>query len=428
MYHESTVGKEMDDAMLSSTSAADVTTSAVFTQVVNGSAQWLGTSNSTLASDSSDAPSLVYTVLISILLGVIILTTIIGNVFVLMAIFLERNLQTVGNYLVLSLGVADLLVACLVMPLAALDEVKGGWTLGAVLCDMWTCCDVLCCTASILHLLAIAWDRYRTVTSVDYVRQRNASNIRHIILLVWGASLIISSAPIFGWKDHGYATRIANRICLVSQDTAYQIFATATSFYGPLIVTLLLYWKIYQVARNRIRHKPGAKVPLTVSVNSGLTSPPISDGQCEISVIQTGDSPKLANANHGANGQNEASPSTSLTVGNNLGAPIVTKPARVSHKETLEAKRERKAAKTLAIITGVFVVCWLPFFVNAFVSAVCGETCEVPRAVNSLFLWLGYINSMLNPIIYTLFSPDFRNAFHKILTGNRRGQHMAFKR
>lgn len=29
-----------------------------------------------------------------------------------------------------------------------------------------------------------------------------------------------------------------------------------------------------------------------------------------------------------------------------------------TRKETLEAKRERKAAKTLAIITGAFVVCW----------------------------------------------------------------------
>ncbi|EDS36296.1 5HT-dro2A receptor [Culex quinquefasciatus] len=81
------------------------------------------------------------------------------NVFVIAAILLERNLQSVANHLILSLAVADLLVACLVMPLGAVYEVSKEWRLGADLCDMWTSSDVLCCTASILHLVAIALDR-----------------------------------------------------------------------------------------------------------------------------------------------------------------------------------------------------------------------------------------------------------------------------
>lgn len=72
---------------------------------------------------------------------------------------MERNLHSVANYLILSLAVADLLVACLVMPLAAVYDVSQEWTLGPELCDMWTSSDVLCCTASILHLVAIAIDR-----------------------------------------------------------------------------------------------------------------------------------------------------------------------------------------------------------------------------------------------------------------------------
>lgn len=60
---------------------------------------------------------------------------------------------------ILSLAVADLLVACLVMPLSAVYEISREWKLGPELCDMWTSSDVLCCTASILHLVAIALDR-----------------------------------------------------------------------------------------------------------------------------------------------------------------------------------------------------------------------------------------------------------------------------
>lgn len=70
-------------------------------------------------------------------------------------------------------------------------------------------------------------------------------------------------------------------------------------------------------------------------------------------------------------------------------------------KETLEAKRERKAAKTLAIITGAFVVCWLPFFVMALTMPLC-EACSISDSVASLFLWLGYFNSTLNPVILIL--------------------------
>lgn len=44
--------------------------------------------------------------------------------FVIAAILLERNLQNVANYLIVSLAVADLMVACLVMPLGAVYVVS----------------------------------------------------------------------------------------------------------------------------------------------------------------------------------------------------------------------------------------------------------------------------------------------------------------
>ncbi|XP_015793292.2 muscarinic acetylcholine receptor M5-like, partial [Tetranychus urticae] len=88
-------------------------------------------------------------------------------------------------------------------------------------------------------------------------------------------------------------------------------------------------------------------------------------------------------------------------------------------RDSLESKRERKAAKTLAIITGIFVICWLPFFIVALLSPICGPPCDPPALLTSLFQWLGYVNSMLNPVIYTIFSADFRTAFKKILLGKR---------
>jgi 5-hydroxytryptamine receptor 1 len=89
-------------------------------------------------------------------------------------------------------------------------------------------------------------------------------------------------------------------------------------------------------------------------------------------------------------------------------------------RETIESKRERKAAKTLVIITGAFVACWLPFFLAALTQAVC-QACKPPELVASVFLWLGYFNSTLNPLIYTVFSPEFRQAFKRMLCRGTRG-------
>jgi len=85
--------------------------------------------------------------------------------------------------------------------------------------------------------------------------------------------------------------------------------------------------------------------------------------------------------------------------------------------------RERKAARTLAIITGSFIVCWLPFFIVALLRPFCTERCYFSPLLVSIINWLGYFNSLLNPIIYTVFNPDFRLAFRKILLAKYRGHH-----
>ena len=80
-------------------------------------------------------------------------------------------------------------------------------------------------------------------------------------------------------------------------------------------------------------------------------------------------------------------------------------------------KREHKAAKTLGVIMGAFLVCWLPFFTWYLTATLCADACpELPEwGVNVLF-WVGYTNSALNPIIYPCFNRDFRDAFRRLLS------------
>ncbi|XP_006825970.2 5-hydroxytryptamine receptor 1A-like [Saccoglossus kowalevskii] len=311
----------------------------------------------------------------------LVVFTVIGNVFVLSAIMLERNLRTVPNYMIGSLAVADLLVATLVMPVTCVYDVTERWILGPEMCDMWVSFDVLCCTSSILNLCIIALDRYWVITRpIEYMKRRTPRRAFLMIIFAWIASILISIPPLFGWRTE--ADKADPNVCQISRDHAYTIFSTFGAFYIPLTVMLIVYWKIYIAARKRIR---GKRYRVEMSASS-----------------ITLDSPKTAVTKLTMNGHS----------GLETSDQVVTRVRRT--KRELSAARERKATRTLGIIIGGFTVCWLPFFIMALTMPFC-RSCYLPASVARLFTWLGYCNSFLNPVIYTIFNQEFRNAFRKII-------------
>ena len=84
-----------------------------------------------------------------------------------------------------------------------------------------------------------------------------------------------------------------------------------------------------------------------------------------------------------------------------------------SRKKASQA-REKRFTFVLAVVMGVFVICWFPFFFTYSLQAVC-RACYIPDPLFKFFFWIGYCNSSLNPVIYTIFNQDFRRAFQKIL-------------
>jgi len=83
----------------------------------------------------------------------------------------------------------------------------------------------------------------------------------------------------------------------------------------------------------------------------------------------------------------------------------------------------------MRVYAAVFLFCWLPFFTINIINAVCirhdvcddqtdscsTSFCRIDPLMLSCFVWLGYINSALNPVIYTIFNAEFRQVFNRLL-------------
>ena len=88
---------------------------------------------------------------------------------------------------------------------------------------------------------------------MDYATKRTPRRILILISIIWITSIVISSSHLFSIfrKKRG----LPPDQCHIIGNTAYTIISTIGAFYIPLIVMCVIYWKIFQAARFRIRRK-----------------------------------------------------------------------------------------------------------------------------------------------------------------------------
>ncbi|XP_057716357.1 5-hydroxytryptamine receptor 1D [Corythoichthys intestinalis] len=338
---------------------------------------------------------------LSVLLGLVTFATVLSNAFVIATIFLTRKLHTPANFLIGSLAVTDLLVSILVMPISIVYTVSKTWSLGQIVCDIWLSSDITFCTASILHLCVIALDRYWAITAaLEYSKRRTMRRAGIMIGVVWVISISISMPPLF-WRQAKAHEELTE--CLVNTDQiSYTLYSTFGAFYVPTVLLIILYGRIYVAARSRIFKTP-------MSSGKRFTT---------AQLIQTSAGSSLCSLNSSSNqegqlqeGHHHSGTGASPLFVNSVKVKLADS---VLERKRLCAARERKATKTLGIILGAFIVCWLPFFVGTLVTAICKE-CWFHPVLFDVFTWLGYLNSLINPVIYTVFNDEFKQAFQKLM-------------
>ncbi|CAF1288988.1 unnamed protein product [Adineta steineri] len=333
-----------------------------------------------------------------ILTGIILFTittwTIVGNTLVIIAFIIDKKIRQGGmsNYLIINLAISDLLLGIAVLPFSASYSTFRLWYFGKFLCETWLVIDVLCSTASIWNLLMIAFDRYIATNYPIYYRHHRHSIPRALsnICIAWFVSLAICLLPtLISEKKPEIYSHAENRTipmptkynaltrqCELYKDENFVIISSLLSFYIPLIVMIFLYAKVLYAIKKQslIRLKPSS----TQRSNNDKTYRYFSTQQSEITVTDD----ELSSADQQQVGRREIS-------------------------------AEARITRSLAIVIGCFICCWLPFFTLYIIRAVCN--CLSFNAIE-LFFWLGYSNSSLNPVLYAILNKNFRVAFKNIIS------------
>ncbi|XP_073730870.1 trace amine-associated receptor 13c-like [Misgurnus anguillicaudatus] len=77
---------------------------------------------------------------------------------------------------------------------------------------------------------------------------------------------------------------------------------------------------------------------------------------------------------------------------------------------SVRRKSESKAALTLGIIVTVYLFCWIPYY-----SLTLTPNTSMTSVIAYFMLWMLYINSGMNPLIYAIFYPWFKTSVKHIL-------------
>ncbi|XP_062944206.1 histamine H2 receptor [Cynocephalus volans] len=215
--------------------------------------------NGTTPSFCLDSPA--FRVTIGVVLTVLILITIAGNVVVCLAVGFNHQLRSLTNCFIMSLAVTDLLLGLLVLPFSAIYQLSCKWDFGKVLCNIYTSLDVMLSTASILNLFTISLVRYCAVTDpLRYPVLVTPVRVAICLVFIWAISIILSFLSIhLGWNSRNETSRDNQNTpkCKVQVNEVYGLVDGLVTFYLPLLIMCITYYRIFKIARDqakRINH------------------------------------------------------------------------------------------------------------------------------------------------------------------------------
>ena len=186
------------------------------------------------------------------LVAEVVITTValLGNILVLSSFVLDRRVRTLRNYHLVSLSVADLLVAAVGIPLYLWSLLTGKPRQfhACLLVNTWI---LMLCAVSILCLIGITVDRFLSiVTPVWYRDGMNRTRVAAMIGMAWVLGCGIGLLPLMGWNNK--KTDIGDCVFIEVVDLRYLVFLHFVIVLAPLLLLFAMYLKIFSEIKKRV--------------------------------------------------------------------------------------------------------------------------------------------------------------------------------
>nr|4U15_A Chain A, Muscarinic acetylcholine receptor M3,Lysozyme,Muscarinic acetylcholine receptor M3 [synthetic construct]4U15_B Chain B, Muscarinic acetylcholine receptor M3,Lysozyme,Muscarinic acetylcholine receptor M3 [synthetic construct]4U16_A Chain A, Muscarinic acetylcholine receptor M3,Lysozyme,Muscarinic acetylcholine receptor M3 [synthetic construct]4U16_B Chain B, Muscarinic acetylcholine receptor M3,Lysozyme,Muscarinic acetylcholine receptor M3 [synthetic construct] len=387
-------------------------------------------------------------VFIAFLTGFLALVTIIGNILVIVAFKVNKQLKTVNNYFLLSLACADLIIGVISMNLFTTYIIMNRWALGNLACDLWLSIDYVASNASVMNLLVISFDRYFSITRpLTYRAKRTTKRAGVMIGLAWVISFVLWAPAILFWQYFVGKRTVPPGECFIQFLSEPTItFGTAiAAFYMPVTIMTILYWRIYKETEKmnifemlRIDEGGGsggdeAEKLFNQDVDAAVRGilrnaklKPVYDSLDAVRraalinmVFQMGETGVAGFTNSLRMLQqkrwDEAAVNLAKSRWYNQTPNRAKRVITTFRTGTWDAYliKEKKAAQTLSAILLAFIITWTPYNIMVLVNTFC-DSC-IPKTYWNLGYWLCYINSTVNPVCYALCNKTFRTTFKTLL-------------
>ena len=286
----------------------------------------------------------------------IIAVAVVGNLMVCYAIITNKSLRSnPTNLFIFSLAFSDLLTVTMAVPFDIESLfLQGTWRHGEEMCRAWITVYLITVPTSILTLLTVSVDRYKSLSDPlnRFRRCRFMTRKRALIVcaVIWLYSLLFALVPIMGWRL--YDEFVYEGVCYFPFTPIYTTLSSVLNFIVPLLITCGIYIKIYLIARRQ----------------------------------------------H-----------------NSFDGEVSRKMRSTAEKKVYS--RNIQAAKTISMFVAAFFFCWVPYSSVSITANVCKSCSEqIPMSVTVSLLMFGYLNCALNPFLFAFRNSRFKATYTALLS------------
>ncbi|XP_043921739.1 histamine H3 receptor-like [Protopterus annectens] len=346
-----------------------------------------------------------------------------GNALVFLAFVVDEKLRTQSNLYLLSLALCDFWVGVVSVPFYIPYMKYGTWMLGKALCKFWMIVDYTACVASVFNIVVISYDRYHSVTNpvAHRAQQEKICNSIAKIVALWLLAFMIYGPALIFWETITGESHLPSNQCFAEFTYSWYYIVCLLNcnflipFFSVSYFNLSIYWNIRKRTKNRhitvskmqLQPKNEGKETFLSFIRLHMLSLK-EKVTCSSSVSKESAINKCTGNALSVQKMDEI---ISDVNNGNISSPV-DEPKTPSQNSALKLSKDKKIAKSLALLVCIFGICQAPYTLFIIISSISQSNSD--SFWSFIIGWCMWSNSLINPVLYPLCHSSFRRAFCKI--------------